>query len=159
MGINERRNPTGQYPLTTIVLIYMNILPSRIDDSALLLQYADDTMCSGPNPTATVSVMNQQLALIHDWLVEHRMRLNVQKSRVMWFCVGRRKLQRSYSHVSIDGVTLQTTEQQTYLGLNFDTHLSWDSQVSNVCKKMSYYLYLIKSHCRVLKFEVMKLLN
>ena len=102
--------------------------------------------------------MNQQLTLIHEWLVEHRMKLNVQKLHVMWFRVGRRKLQHSYPHISVDGVTLQTTEQQTYLGLNFDTHLSWDSQVSNVCKKMSYYLYLIKSHYRVLKFDVMKLL-
>ena len=95
--------------------------------------------------------MNQQLALIHDWLVEHRMKLNVQKSCVMWFHVGRRKLQDLYPHVSINGVTLQTTEWQTYLGLNFDTCLSWDSQVSYVCKKMSYYLHLIKTHCKVLK--------
>ena len=53
------------------------------------------------------------------------------------------------------------TEQQTYLGLNFDTCLSWDnwdSQVSYVCKKMLYYLYLIKTHCKVLKYDVMKLL-
>ena len=126
-------------------LICTNTLPSRIGD-ALLLQYADDTtlVCSGPDPAATASVMNQQLALIHDWLVEHRMRLNVQKSRVMRFHVGRRKLQYPYPHVSINGVTLQTTEQQTYLGLIFDTHL-WDSQVSNVCKKMSYYLMLFVS--------------
>ena len=50
-------------------------------------------------------------------------------------------------------------EQQKYLGLIFDPHdqLSWDFQ-SNVCKKMSYYLYLIKSHSKVLNFNVMKLL-
>ena len=90
-------------------------------------------MCSRPDPIATASVMNQQLALIHDWLGEHQMKLNVQKSRVMWFHVRRRKLQHSYPRVSINGVTLQTTERQTYLGLNFDTYLSWDSQVSYVC--------------------------
>ena len=115
-------------------------------------------MCSGPDPAATADLMNQQLALIHDWLVEHRMRLNVQKSRIMWFRAGRCKLQHPYPHVSINGVTLQTTERQTYLGLSFDACFSWDSQVSNICKKMSYYLYLIKSHCKVLKFDIMKLL-
>ena len=134
VGINERRNPTGQCPRITIVF---NIHEYRIGDTALLLQYADDTtlVCSGP---VTASVMNQQLALIHDWLVEHRMRLNVQKSRVMWFRVGRRKLQHLYPHISIDGVTLQTTEQQIYLGLNFDTLVMGFSGFQ-CFKKMSYY--------------------
>ena len=122
-----------------MLLIYVTTLPSRIGD-ALLLQYADDTtlVCSGPDPTPTASVMNQQFALIYDWLVEHRMGLNVQKLRVMWFHVGKRKLRHPYPHVLINGVTLQTTEQQTHLGLHFDTCLSWDSHVSYVCKKMYY---------------------
>lgn len=151
--------PQGSALRPLLFLIYMNTLPSVISD-ALLLQYADDTtlVCSGPDPAATAYIMNQQLALIHDWLVEHRMRLNVQKSRIMWFRAGRCKLQHPYPHVSINGVTLQTTERQTYLGLSFDACFSWDSQVSNICKKMSYYLYLIKSHCKVLKFDIMKLL-
>ena len=44
-------------------------------------------VCSGADPVTTTSVMNQQLAIdfIHDWLVEHRMQSNVQKSHVMWF--------------------------------------------------------------------------
>ena len=59
------------------------MLPSRISET-LLLQYANDTIlvCSGSDPVATASVMNQQLALICDWLVEHRMTLNVQKSHM-----------------------------------------------------------------------------
>ena len=108
----------------------MNTLPSKIGD-ALLLQYADDTtlVCSGADPATTAGVMNQQLASIYDWLVEHRMRLNVHKSHVMWFQVWRCKLQHPYPQVLMNGVTLQTTEQMTYLGLKFDTCLLWDSQV------------------------------
>ena len=88
-------------------------------------------MCSGTDPATTAGVMNQQLASIYDWLVHGAS--NVQKSHVIWFQVGRHKLQHPYPHVLINGVTLQTTEEQTYLELKFNTCLSWDSQVSNEC--------------------------
>ena len=80
--------PQGRALWPLLFLIYMNTLPSKIGD-ALLLQYGDDTtlVCSETDPATTAGVMNQQLASIYDWLVEHRMRLNVQKSRVMWFQV------------------------------------------------------------------------
>ena len=108
--------PQGSALGPLLFLIYMNTLPSRISE-ALLLQYADDTtlVCSGPDPPAAASVMNRQLVLIHNWLVEHGMRLNVQKSHVMWFHAGRHKLKHPHPPVSINGVTLQPTEQQTYL--------------------------------------------
>ena len=50
----------------------------------LVMQYADNTtlLCSGTDPATTTGVMNQQLAATYDWLVEHQMQLNVQKSRV-----------------------------------------------------------------------------
>jgi len=41
------------------------------------------------------------------------------------------------------------------IGLVFDSQLSWDLQISNVCKKMSY---LIKLHSEVLNHHIMKLL-
>ena len=79
-----------------VFLIYMNALPSNVP--SLLLQYADDTtlVYSGPPSAAAAHIMNQQLALIHDWLIKHRMKLNVQKSRVMWFYNKRQKKQQFY---------------------------------------------------------------
>ena len=102
-------------------------------------------------------IQNQQLALIHNWLVEHRIRLqlNIQDCMLpMWFHVGRHKLWHPYPHVS--GLYV---ERQTYLGLNLmlTCHVTLRFPVC-VKLKMSYYLYLIKTHCKVLKYHIMKLM-
>ena len=49
-------------------------------------------------------------------------------------------------------------DTQLYLGLVFDSKLSWESQVSNVCKKMSYYIYLLNCQRHVLSDGLKKLL-
>ena len=40
----------------------------------------------------------------------------------------------------------------------FDSKLSWDSQVSNVCKKMFYYTYLLNYQRHILSDELKRLL-
>ena len=86
-------------------------------------------------------------------------RLNYQKSSVMWFrpngCVSK----CLYPDIIVDNTVLQVTEKQTYLGLVFDCNLSWCHHVANICKKMSYYLYLISSHRHVLSFQLLKMLS
>ena len=60
--------------------------------------------------------------------------------------------------ISVGGVVLQVTEKQKYLGLIFDTTMSWSHHVSNVCSKMSYYLCLLRSHRHVIDNSLMKML-
>jgi len=45
------------------------------------------------------------------------------------------------------------------LGVQIDEHLRWNSHVSYLCKKMSYYLYLISYHRKVLPVSILKLLT
>ena len=40
-----------------------------------------------------------------------------------------------------------------------DKELKWGAQVSNVCKKISYYLYILSIHRKSLTFEVLKMLT
>ena len=60
---------------------------------------------------------------------------------LMWFSAP---LEKPVFHpeVIVNDKVLEVVDTQLYLGLMFDSKLSWKSQVSNVCKKMSYYTYL-----------------
>ena len=49
-------------------------------------------------------------------------------------------------------------DTKKYLGLYIDSKFSWRSHVTNICKKMAYYLYLIGYHQSTLPKSIIKML-
>ena len=76
----------------------------------------------------------------------------------MWFC-QKQASDSTCPPVFVNGSPLQEVETQKYLGIVFDKELKWGAQVSNVCKKISYYLYILSIHRKSLTFEVLKMLT
>ena len=148
--------PQGSAFGPLLFLIYMNNLPPQISQG-LLLQYADDTalICSGPTPAKASTVMNSQLIVIQQWIVASKMRLNYSKSTVMWFKVSNRKQPSEFPDIVVDDTVLQVVTKQKYLGVILDNCLSWNHHVSHICKKMSYYLYVINKHRHVFSSDLM----
>ena len=151
--------PQGSALGPLLFLVYVNNLPSVIT-SGLLLQYADDTtlICSAPTIEDVVTKMHCQLMLISQWTTASKMRLNLSKSSVMWFSPSNRGRPAAFPDIVVDDAPLATVNTQKYLGLIFDTTLSWSHQVSKVCRNMSYYLYLLNKHKSVLKTDLLKVL-
>ena len=76
----------------------------------------------------------------------------------MWFKASNHSTKFAHPSISVGGVVLQVTEKQKYLGLIFDSTMSWTHHFANVCCKMSYYLCLLRSHRHVIDNSLMKML-
>ena len=111
-----------------------------------LLQFADDTclVCCGDRVS---KMLSDDLSSLSSRIAASRMQVNVRKSSVMWFRIRQPKARVSSP---LDGSSLSCVEHHKYLGVHFDPQLSWNIHVGHICKKMSYYLYLMNYHHRVL---------
>ena len=85
------------------------------------------------------------------------MKLNITKSSVMWFR-PKVSITEQIPAVYVGDIPLKPVSTQKYLGVVFDDQLRWDSHISTVCKKVSYYLYWINAHYKHMPNDVLKLL-
>ena len=151
--------PQGSALGPLLFLVYVNAMPSLVKYGRLL-QFADDTtlICTGGNRDEVQWKLEHDLRLLLDWIHSSKMKLNITKSSLMWF-KPKRDPSTSPPPVFIDGQQLQEVEEQKYLGIIFDSKLQWGPQVNYICKKASYYLYLLCSHRKSLTHDILKMLT
>ena len=151
--------PQGSALGPLLFLIYVNNMPKQVQHGPLL-QFADDTclICCGSSSERVSKLLSEDLSLLSSWIAQSRMQVNVGKSCIMWFRISRPKSGVSLPPVYLNHSPLSCVVHHKYLGVHFDPQLSWDTHISNICKRMSYYLYLMSYHHRVLPSCILKLL-
>ena len=103
-------------------------------------------ICCGDNHTQVKDSLCSDLASLAGWITASKMQVNVEKSSVMWFSVRSSKSSTVVTPILLESTPLVNVSKQKYLGITIDSNLPWACHVANVCKKMTYYLYLIGCH-------------
>ena len=137
--------PQGSILGPLLFAIYINDLPKVLRNTTVTL-FADDTAiyCSSQSARDLQTMLNQDLDRLAQWLYEHKLTLNISKSKFM-LIGGPRKLN------TLEEFTLIIKEKELdrvnsfkYLGVIINENLSWTDHVDYIKTKVSQRLGVLQ---------------
>jgi len=122
-----------------LFIIYINDLPSVMKYFKAIIYADDTTLFATLNINNVDSIaeqhLNNDLALISEWMKLNKLSLNISKTKSMIYHTVQRKV--NYPNIFIDGFKIDTVNEFDFLGIRLDKHLNWKPHVNMVSKKIS----------------------
>lgn len=119
--------------------------------------FADDTslLASGATVREVVLKLNAAVAAVFKWAEQNRMMLNTFKSKCMLITTPQkfRLLPNTSLDVIVNDCQIEQVYQWTVLGTIFDSFLTWDFHVNNICSTVSNRLSLLRRIKPYLTYE------
>ena len=122
--------------------------------------FADDTalVSSASNLSLLETIMNSEVEKIQTWLLANKLSVHyVDKSQYMLINSNIVKSIDSDFELKMGGHVIERTKTYRYLGLLVDEKFSWESQVSEICWKLSQMAGIILKIRSLLTKEAMLL--
>ena len=148
--------PQGSILGPLLFIIYINDMHQALL-KCLVYHFADDTnlIFSHSDPSKITREVNNQLAVLYDWLCANRLSLNVGKTE---FTIFRPRSVPYVNRITLKlaGIKIFESLKVKYLGIILDSRLSWRIHISELCKKLGRTVgmfYKIRHQCtkRVLR--------
>ena len=137
--------PQGSILGPLLFTIYINDIPTVLRNSTVTL-FADDTAlhCSSESAFGLQTMLNEDLVILAEWLHEHKLTLNVSKSK--FILIGGPKKLSYFSEValSINDRRLDRVNSYKYLGVIINENLTWTDHIENLRSKVLQRLGLLR---------------
>ena len=149
------RVPQGSILDPLLFLVYITDLCIVCKSTEPVL-FADDTnlFSSGSNASSLQDGVNNDLAIIAEWLKVNKVSLNIKKTHFM--CFSAKNKPSPCISLQIDGEALAEVNKSKFLGVIIDNKLSWKDHISFVCRKVARGIGVIIKARKVLHSESMK---
>jgi hypothetical protein len=105
--------------------------------------YADDTqlyISSKPDEISQFSKLAECINEIKDWMTRNFLLLNSDKTEVLIIGPKTSKNKPLKYNLTLDGCTVTSSSTAKNLGVIFDTNLSFENQITNVCRTAFFHL-------------------
>ncbi len=136
--------PQGSILGPLLFIIYVNSLPNSVTSKVVM--YADDTtlLCSSDDPVSLQSELDDNLCRIADWFNTNKLTLNIKKTKFMIFGSNHTVQNFDQIHLRYNNVDVEKVDSFKYLGVTFDSKMSWTCHVDHICKTVSKRIGVIR---------------
>ena len=137
--------PQGSVLGPLFFLLYINNIQSAIKSSYFHL-YADDTIIiqAHNNLENLIHNLEEELVGVDEWLTINKLTPNVKKCESIFFTNARNHKFCANAVVKFRGSCLDSKDCVKYLGVHFDSKLTWEKHIKEINRKINFKLAKIR---------------
>jgi hypothetical protein len=130
--------PQGSILGPLLFVLFVNDISQHVGLATANL-YADDTLiyCNGNTQKEVNEKLQSCVDKVSQWYLKNNIMINADKSCAM-IVKSKRNFSNPVLDITIDNCQIEQVKTMTYLGMEIDEALSWDSHVTKLCRKLGF---------------------